>query len=106
MDHCEAGLLLAGEWKLPAELALAAARHHGTPEPDEPAIVTLVRLSCQAADLAGFDAVRPYPAPDVGEALKRLADTAMSMWGADVDQLKTTVEEKIRSVELSGGIGS
>ena len=104
MDHCEMGLLLAEEWKLPPDLGLAAARHHSPARQNEPTVVTLARFSCQLADVLGFDAIRPSPKEQTREIPEHLAETARSLWQLDLDQLRTSVGDRINSVEFTIGL--
>jgi len=60
VDHCEAGMWLAGEWNLPVELRESIGRHHeegGKLEPSK--MYTIVRAGCWLADALGFGALPP-----------------------------------------------
>jgi len=103
MDHCAAGKLLAEEWKLPAELAVVAARHHDRPDSMEPVLVTLARFSCQVAEMLGFEAIRASPVWTAGGKTQQLSEAALSLWHVDMEKLKQKVGGKIRSAELEGG---
>lgn len=104
MDHCEVGLLLAEEWKLPTDLGLAAARHHSPAQEREPTVVTLSRFSCQLADVLGFSAIRPSPKEQIPEIPEHLAETARSLWRLDLGQLRTSLTDRINSVEFTIGL--
>ncbi|MCP5119930.1 MAG: HDOD domain-containing protein [bacterium] len=98
-DHCELALALAQIWQLPDDLALAATRHHSDPREQEPTVVTLTRFGCQLADVLGFYAVRPYARRRREELFQNLGDVAASLWQVDLDQLKSSVSDRVKAVE-------
>ena len=103
-DHCEAAVMLAEQWKLPAELALAATRHHSDARDREPLTVTLTRFSCQSANMLGFTGVRPVPKGEREANYSTLADAADSFWHVDLEELRVSVEERLKAVELTLGL--
>jgi putative nucleotidyltransferase with HDIG domain len=56
MDHCEAGLLLAESWALPAQLHAAVANHHAAPLKDR-SLESVVQAACRLADALRFQAI-------------------------------------------------
>ena len=104
LDHCEAGLLMAEEWKFPPELALAAARHHEHARGKEPLAITLARFSCQLANLFGFHAVRPYPSNEAQKVMGDFSDAAHTFWRIDIDQMKAELDKRINSLEFTLGL--
>ena len=101
LDHCEAGILLAEEWRLPPEISLAAARHHGRGNPREPMIVTLIRFSCGLAEVLGFGSVRPLPPADAQRTLHELGDVAEAFWHIRIEDLQARLDGSIREIALA-----
>ncbi len=101
IDHCQAGEILIAKWGLPADLALAAARHHGDFQEAagaEPA--ALVCLACRLASALGFHTVKPRSARRAEEVREELA--AIWAWTRqlDLEQIKDSLERRIRSYAL------
>ena len=58
-DHCEAGLRLVADWKLPSDFETIVSDHHSPTQKGDPwNMPGLVNLSCRMADSAGFAAFR------------------------------------------------
>jgi len=56
-DHCETGMELIKDWKLPAEFSAVIAHHHTDREPQaEWNLGEAIKVSCRMADATGFPA--------------------------------------------------
>jgi HD-like signal output (HDOD) protein len=99
-DHCETGLQLVDEWRLPEELAPAVAEHH---EPmsihsqSDPA--ELVNISCKLADAAGFPAFTRCEPLLYEELLQALPEREQKLLSTEVGTLKLELTESIRAIE-------
>jgi HD-like signal output (HDOD) protein len=58
VDHGHAGAWLVGNWALPKDFREVCAFHHDPPGEKDSEIVRLVKISCMAADVIEFTAVR------------------------------------------------
>jgi putative nucleotidyltransferase with HDIG domain len=100
LDHCEAGLRLVADWKLPSDFENIVSDHHSPRQKGDPwNLPSLVNVSCRMADSAGFAAFRgcdvsPYP-----DLLGELPDRVGKTFCAYVDLLTYEISTKINSVE-------
>lgn len=102
IDHCQAGEILMAKWGLPADLSAAAARHHvELCEATEAEAVGLVSLACRLATALGFWTVKPRNSRDPREVLEELAAAWAWVRRLDPEQLKESLERRIRSYELT-----
>jgi HD-like signal output (HDOD) protein len=100
LDHCEAGLRLVADWKLPSDFANIVSDHHSPRQKGDPwNLPGLVNVSCRMADGAGFAVFRgcdltPYP-----DLLEELPDWERKTFCANVDLLTFEISRKINGVE-------
>lgn len=99
-DHCEAGLQLIADWKLPGNFEAAVANHlcarcnHGAWDAAE-----LVKVSCAMASAIGFPAFagcEPAPYSDLLEQLPARERNAFQM---EAETLHRQVADNIHAVE-------
>jgi putative nucleotidyltransferase with HDIG domain len=57
MSHCQAGVVLARKWGLPASLQDCIAMHHDSLDPDRGELLHLTQIACRMADSLGFSEV-------------------------------------------------
>lgn len=103
LDHCEAGNVLSGEWKLPQEFAVVTGRHHDRPQGTETDLLTLVHLGCQLADILGFHVVNTGRFMDFGDIRAALPEAARHRLLADPNALRELVESRIQALDLGEG---
>lgn len=99
-DHCEMGVQLVREWRLPGEFALVVAGHH---EPRLPefswTMPDLVQMSCRLADAAGFAAFPACQPTPFEELLQELPIRARGLFFTDARSLAFEVRRKIKAIE-------
>ena len=95
VDHCHSGSFLEKVWGLPKSLQLVAECHHGTEEPTEPRLTTVVRIACALADTLGFPEVRCHSQPTLESALHLLTDAAANKFTERLPIIKKSIEEKL-----------
>ncbi len=100
LDHCEAGNVLSGEWKLPQEFAVVTGRHHDRPQGSETDLLRLVHLGCQLADTLGFHVVNTGRFTDFGDIRAALPEAARHRLLSDPDALRELVEGRIQALDL------
>lgn len=99
-DHCEAGLRLVRDWKMPPEFEAIVAEHHAPRRKDGPwGMADLINVSCRMADTAGFAAfpgceVTPFP-----DLLNELPARERRLFHTEVEPLALEIARKIDSVE-------
>ena len=101
VDHCEIGLRLVKEWRLPEDFEPMIARHHDVYKKGDPwTMAALIQICCRMADTAGFPAfqgVEPQPYPELVELLP---EHERRHFFPDIESLRTEVGRKILAVEL------
>jgi putative nucleotidyltransferase with HDIG domain len=98
VDHCEAGLYLAAEWKLPADMAEAIGGHHTrrrTPQASD--LCSIVALGCWLSDSLGFGSLPTSNRFDLGEYTPALPEALLAR--LDVERLMATTSARISSLE-------
>lgn len=102
LDHCETGLQIVGEWRLPLEFASAVARHHG-PRRTDGAWNTeeLIKVSCKMASAAGFRSFAGCQAVPYAELLDELPARERRLFNSDVASLTAEIERSIQSIEAA-----
>ena len=101
LDHCEAGKWLAEQWRIPAQFAEVAERHHQPVGPGKIDILAIVQLGCQLADAVGFAVLRQARPARFEEILNQLPQTALQRFDTDRDRLALKVATKINSIDIS-----
>lgn len=94
-DHAEAGRLLIEEWKLPAEFAVIAGRHHDPPDGSEFDLLALVHVACRMADTLGFEVVPPTRPASFDELRAMLPPGARDRFTVTAEQLQAEIAEQI-----------
>jgi putative nucleotidyltransferase with HDIG domain len=105
-DHCEVGRMLAERWNLPEDIRLAAGRHHDQPGGPVDDVTGVVYLGCQLADALGFWVTPPLRPRSLEEIRELLPEDARSRFHLDADQLRDSVERRIRSHEVAAAPGA
>ncbi|MGA8041359.1 MAG: HDOD domain-containing protein [Terracidiphilus sp.] len=100
-DHCEVGLELVREWKLPEDFEVIVAEHHAPPRQDGVwDMAALVNLSCRMADAAGYAAFPACTCSPFAELLEELPARERKLFYTDVESLAYEVGRKINAIEL------
>ena len=99
IDHCEAGLAMASEWNLPAELRVSIADHHRPFGGGVLDVKGAVHFACRLADSTGFgaSAIKSQP-PD--EVVAELPEWERERLKPNWEQFKQLIASRIAS--LSG----
>jgi hypothetical protein len=99
-DHCEIGRQLISEWKLPEDFEPIVAEHHADfPENCTCNLSSLVKISCQLADAAGFPAFPGCHTAPYEELLQLLPERERRLFFSDVGSLVFEINKKIHAVE-------
>jgi len=99
-DHCEIGRQLISEWKLPEDFEPIVAEHHADfPENCTCNLSSLVKISCQLADAAGFPAFPGCHTAPYEELLQLLPERERRLFFSDLGSLVFEINKKIHAVE-------
>ena len=99
IDHCEAGLCMAAEWSLPAELRDAIALHHQARPQRVLDVPGAIYFACRLADSIGYSASPPAataPAPE--EIVAEMPEWERDRFKPEWTQFKQQVENRIASL--------
>jgi putative nucleotidyltransferase with HDIG domain len=96
--HTRAGFMLIREWKLPAEFAEIADRHHAAQPQEQTDIAALVRFACSLADSVGFGVTHP-PADGEPQPECLLHSVFTGVVDSRLGGLGTRLAERINELE-------
>lgn len=100
VDHCEAGLQLIQDWKLPSEFEAVVSAHH---EPFEDKgswnLAELVKISCAIADTVGYPSFAGCESAEYAELCTRVPGHVAGRLGEDKDELAQKITDAIRHIE-------
>ena len=99
MDHCDVGLWLAEEWRLPIDFQNAMSNHHEPGGGDGSHTSLIVHLACDLATMAGFPSWGRPREWDTTELQQRLPEAGPSI--LDSGELIPRLAEGINSLECS-----
>lgn len=99
-DHCETGLQLVTDWKLPSDFESIVSEHHCAKRTDGSwSMKELVQITCRMADAAGFPAFEGcQPTPYV-ELLDELPARERRTFCANLETLRTDISDSIHAIE-------
>lgn len=102
VDHVEAGVWLARQWKLPDSILDVIARHHGAPSGamDQ---VRVVQVACRLADLLGFSVNRPVQPLEFEEIAAMLPAWVRPRLEGRLGYLQEAIAKEIRLSEGAAG---
>jgi HD-like signal output (HDOD) protein len=99
-NHCEAGLKLIADWKLPGEFNSIVSDHHHPRNEDAPwGMGELIKVSCKMADAAGFPAFPDCELTPYADLLAELPERQRSLFKPEVEYLSFYLTSKIQAVE-------
>jgi len=99
INHCQAGRWLMERWDFPADLKDVAELHHQTPSDGTPALVTVVYIAWQIADMLGFSPLAVRSHANIEEITATLPETARQAIFAKLDHLTDLVMLKLKAGE-------
>lgn len=99
IDHCEAGSWLLDHWGFPTDLCEAAAFHHIQPGPESPALVHVVFIAWQMADMLGLSPLATRSADTIEEITANLPEAARERIFARLPELPDLVLGKLKAAE-------
>jgi putative nucleotidyltransferase with HDIG domain len=79
VDHCQAAVWLASDWKLPAHFHRIACHHHDEIEAGSSDLLGVVSLGCLLADALDFGVIEGQARHTLDEIRERLPITAQSL---------------------------
>jgi len=94
-DHCEVGHEIARQWRLPAEVAIAARWHHSpmaAPDPGAQRLASLVHVADAMAHLFGYG-------EDAGDMRRRVDGAVPDLLGLSEDQLAAIAGSTVESID-------
>lgn len=99
-DHCQAGLHLVWDWRLPSHFEAVVGGHH-LPRNREIAwrIAELVKVSCRMADTLGFRAFHGCETIPFIELTSELPQRERCAFGDNREALLVEIEEQIDAME-------
>lgn len=102
LDHCQVGLKLIQEWKLPDDFAATTLDHH-LPRNLEAGwnLEELLKMSCKLADAAGFPAFPGCDCDPYDILLDQLPPRERDQFHPSVESLQQEVATSIRALEAA-----
>lgn len=101
-DHCETGLRLIADWKLPEDFAPVIAEHHCARRMDGAwGLAELTKMSCKLADAAGYPAAAGGTTAPYDELLAELPARERRLFPTDLNLLAAEVASCILAIEPS-----
>jgi HD-like signal output (HDOD) protein len=97
IDHCEAGQWLMQHWEFPPELQEVASLHHCEPTPETPALVTVVYVAWQMADMLGLSPMATRSAATIEEITSTLPAQARERIYTGLERLPGLVRAKLKA---------
>lgn len=100
LDHCEAGLQLVSEWRLPEELEPAIFDHHA-PRPASGlwGLPELIKVSCRMADACAFPGFVGCEAEPYEELLGELPARERRLFPDSVEELTAEIGARMQAIE-------
>lgn len=99
-DHCETGMRLVTDWKLPADFEPVVSDHHSTRRQDGAwNLAELIKVSCKMADAAGFPAFAACETTPYSDLLSELPARERRLFYEDLAQLTADIAGKIHVLE-------
>jgi HD-like signal output (HDOD) protein len=99
IDHCQAGRWLMDQWEFSTDLRDVVSLHHLTPDAKTPALVTVVYIGWQIADMLGYSPLATRSAATIEEITITLPDSARERIFSGLDELPTSVSQRIDNAE-------
>lgn len=100
LDHCETGLKLISDWKLPRDFEPIVCRHHNPRRTDGAwDMAEIVKVACRMADAAGYAAFAGSESTPFAELLDELPARERRLFFADAAELSAGIAERIQAVE-------
>jgi putative nucleotidyltransferase with HDIG domain len=101
-DHCETGIQLVGDWKLPSELEPIVSAHHDARRTDGAwNMAELIKISCRMADATGFPAFPGCETTPYSELLSELPARERRLFDSEIAPLADEVAKRIRAIECA-----
>ena len=98
IDHCDAGAILAGEWKLPEDFVEAIQTHH-TREIDDTTIPSLVATGNAITDRLGFSVLNVNEfSPSIEEVVTRLPFNDSEKIMESIEALRPIIDTALRVI--------
>ncbi len=99
-DHCEMGLQLTGDWKLPSDLEPIVSGHHDPRRSDGAwTAAELIKISCRMADTAGYPAFLGCETTPYSRLLIELPARERRLFYPEVAPLAAEVTQSIHAIE-------
>ena len=100
INHCDAGRWLLERWDFPSELRDVVELHHRQPEAGTPALVTVVYIAWQVADMLGYSPFDLRSAATIEEITVTLPEKARQNIFSGLDGLAETVTQKLATTDV------
>jgi HD-like signal output (HDOD) protein len=98
-DHAHAGAWLINNWALPKDLCEICGHHHDASSEGDSAVLQLVKVACNIADVIGFPAVQCRLQPSYAEATLPLAPRLGRKAVPPVEDLRANVTLRLAAFE-------
>jgi HD-like signal output (HDOD) protein len=99
-SHCEAGSSLASFWSLPESLGQVMSHHHEPAAEGDSDLLSIVRLSCEAATALDFAVIHPIVPRTYDQLLKQLPERERGLLPKDPAELKDRIQKTIHALEM------
>jgi HD-like signal output (HDOD) protein len=99
-DHCETGIKLVDDWKLPATFKPVVAGHHSKRCKDCGwTMAELIKVSCKMADAAGYPAFAGCEITPYADLLDELPARERRLFYTELDPLAAEIKSCIAAIE-------
>jgi HD-like signal output (HDOD) protein len=95
INHCEAGLWLMDRWEFPAELRDIAEHHHDVPVELSSALLKVVHVAWQIADMLGYSPIGTRSDDTIEEITATLPEASRQRIFSKLDELPDLVTAKL-----------
>ncbi|MEO8662071.1 MAG: HDOD domain-containing protein [Bryobacteraceae bacterium] len=102
LNHCQAGLILAREWRLPQDYTSVVAHHLDPTEigsSQEVGMTSLIHLACLVSDALRFEAVRYWRVLHLGELRTSLPEQLRARFPVRTEDLEEYVIDHISALD-------
>ena len=102
MDHCETGMQLIDDWRLPADFEPVVSDHHTGRRTDGAwSLAELIKTSCRMADACGYPGYTRCEVPEYANLLEELPARERRLFLADPTTLSARIAARIVALEAA-----
>lgn len=100
LDHCETGMQLVTDWKLPGEFEAIVCEHHAPRRTDGAwSMAELIKVACKMAETAGYPAFAGSQTVPYANLLDELPARERRLFFPDLAALSAAIASRIDAIE-------